>query len=157
MKKHLYFIIISIILFSTGCGNFNPRLNQRNVNPNGDLNNNQQGIMIELGKIRKETEILSSNLREIQEGLINLNLAVSRNENSGVQILQGDGSLIMIFGLGVLLIVFYFKNRNNQEAVKILAKKIIDFDNNNLTNSVVEEFSNKNKDKQLIKILKSIK
>lgn len=157
MKKIFSLIIISIILFSTGCRNFSPRLNQKNVNPNGDVNNNQQGMMIELGKIRKETEILSSNLREIQEGLINLNAAVSKNENSGIQILQGDGSLIMIFGLGVLLIVFYFKNKNNQEAVKILTKKIIDFDNDILTKSVVEEFSSKNKDKQLLKILKSIK
>jgi len=156
MKKHFLFIIMSIILFSTGCGNFNPRLNQRNVNPNGDLNNNQQGIMIELGKIRKETEILSSNLKEIQEGLINLNSSVSRNENSGVQVLQGDGSLIVIFGLGSLLIILYFKNKNNQEAIKILTKKIINFDNSNLTKSIVEEFSNKNREKQLLKILKSI-
>lgn len=155
MKK----VILSLVCVLTisGCANFNPRINQRNPSPNGDLNNNQQGIMVELGKIRKETEILSSNLKEIQEGLINLNTAVSRNENNGVQILQGDGSLILIFSLGVLFIVFYFKNKNNQEAVKILTKKIMEFNSNELTASIVEEFSSQNKSKQLIKILKSIK
>lgn len=153
MKK----ILLLTTIFFVGCANFTPRLNQRNVNPNGDLNNNQQGIMLELGKIKKDTEILSSKLREIQEGLINLNASISKNENNGVQILQGDGSLILIFGLGVLVVVFYFKNKNNQESVKILTSKIMEFNNNNLTNSVIKEFSNKNKNTQLLKILKSIK
>ena len=86
MKKS--FLFLFLVLFFSGCnnGNFSPRLKQNNSN--GEISNNQNGFMLELGKIKKETEILGSKLREIQEGLINLNTAVSRNENTGIQILQ---------------------------------------------------------------------
>jgi len=112
--------------------------------------------MLELGKIKKETEILGSKLREIQEGLVNLNAAVSRNENTGVQILQGDGSLILVFALSVVALLFYYKSKNSQEVAKILTQKIVDAQDTQLMNSVVKELSEKKKDKEFLSVLRKI-
>jgi hypothetical protein len=154
--KYLNFFLIST-LFVSGCanGNFSPRLRQNN-NSNEQVNNNQNGFLLELGKIRKETEILGSKLKEIQEGLVNLNAAISKNDNSGVQILQGDGALIFIFSLCVLLIVFYYKNKNSQEISKVLTKKMINLKNPKIIESVIDELSSKNKEKGFISILKKL-
>jgi hypothetical protein len=155
MKLFKIFFVSLILLSGCNNGNFSPRLKQNN-NSNEQVNNNQNGFLLELGKIRKETEILSSKLREIQEGLVNLNATVSRNENSGVQILQGDGALIFIFSLCVLVIVFYYKNKNSQELSKVLTKKIVDLKDEELIKSVVGELSIKNKEKEFISILKKL-
>lgn len=155
MKKS--FLFLFLVLFFSGCnnGNFSPRLKQNNSN--GEISNNQNGFMLELGKIKKETEILGSKLREIQEGLINLNTAVSRNENTGIQILQGDGSLILVFAVSVVALLFYYKNKNSQEVAKILTKKIIDTQDPNLVDSVVRELSENKKDKEFLSVLRNIK
>jgi hypothetical protein len=155
MKILKAFFLLTLLLSGCNNGNFSPRLKQNN-NSNEQVNNNQNGFLLELGKIRKETEILGSKLREIQEGLLNLNAAVSRNENSGVQILQGDGALIFIFSLCVLVIVFYYKNKNSQEVSKVLAKKIVDLNNPEIITSLVDELSIKNKEKEFVTILKKL-
>jgi hypothetical protein len=155
MKKSLICLFF-LVLFVSGCnnGNFSPRLKQNNTN--GEISNNQNGFMLELGKIKKDTEILSSKLREIQEGLVNINAAVSRNENTGVQILQGDGSLILVFALSVVAFLFYYKNKNSQEVAKILTKKIIDTQDMQLMSSVVEELSDKKKDAEFLSVLRRL-
>jgi hypothetical protein len=155
MKKS--FLFLFLVLFFSGCnnGNFSPRLKQNNSN--GEISNNQNGFMLELGKIKKETEILGSKLREIQEGLINLNTAVSRNENTGIQILQGDGSLILVFAVSVVALLFYYKSKNSQEVAKILTKKIIDTQDPNFVDSVVRELSENKKDKEFLSVLRNIK
>jgi hypothetical protein len=155
MKFLKTFFLFTLLLSGCNNGNFSPRLKQNN-NSNEQVNNNQNGFLLELGKIRKETEILGSKLREIQEGLLNLNAAVSRNENSGVQILQGDGALIFIFSLCVLVIVFYYKNKNSQEVSKVLVKKIVDLNNPEIMTSLVDELSTKNKEKEFVTILKKL-
>lgn len=155
MKKS--FLFLFLVLFFSGCnnGNFSPRLKQNNSN--GEISNNQNGFMLELGKIKKETEILGSKLREIQEGLINLNTAVSRNENTGIQILQGDGSLILVFAVSVVALLFYYKSKNSQEVAKILTKKIINTQDPNFVDSVVRELSENKKDKEFLSVLRNIK
>jgi hypothetical protein len=157
MKKSLIYLVFLVVFFS-GCnnGNFSPRLKQNNSNSSGEISNNQNGFMLELGKIKKETEILGSKLREIQEGLVNLNAAVSRNENTGVQILQGDGSLILVFALSVVALLFYYKSKNSQEVAKILTQKIVDAQDTQLMNSVVKELSEKKKDKEFLSVLRKI-
>lgn len=156
MTNFLKFAVLFCLVFS-GCasGNFSPRLRQNN-GPNSEATNNQDGFLLELGKIKKETEILGSKLREIQDGLINLNSAISRNENTGIQILQGDGSLIFVFSLCVVVLVFYYKTKNSQEVSKILTKKIIETNDPELVNSVVKELSVNKKDKEFISVLKKL-
>jgi len=152
--KTLTSLLIVLVLFS-GCTNFNPksRINNSNGKIN-DINNNQNGMMLELGKLKQDAEILNSKLKEIQNGLLNLNMAVSRNENTGVQILQGDGSLFLIFSCVALICIFYFKNKDNEDTIKIFAEKIMESPDENLQESVVDAAMAKNKGEKVLSLLK---
>jgi outer membrane murein-binding lipoprotein Lpp len=93
MSKFLIIIITSISIILAGCANFNPRNNPKIENKSGkieDIRTNQNGLMLELAKIRQDITAQNSKLKEIQSGLVNINAAVSRNENTGIQIIQGD-------------------------------------------------------------------
>lgn len=155
--KTLASILIVLVLFS-GCTNFNPksRINNSNGKIN-DINNNQNGMMMELGKLKQDAEVLNSKLKEIQNGLVNLNMAVSRNENTGVQVLQGDGSLFLVFSCIALVCIFYFKNRDNEDTMKMMAEKIMESQDENLQESVVDAALAKNKGEKVLNLLKKVK
>jgi predicted PurR-regulated permease PerM len=155
--KTLASILIVLVLFS-GCTNFNPksRINNSNGKIN-DINNNQNGMMMELGKLKQDAEVLNSKLKEIQNGLVNLNMAISRNENTGVQILQGDGSLFLIFSCIALVCIFYFKNRDNEDTMKMMAEKIMESPDEKLQESVVDAALAKNKGEKVLNLLKKVK
>lgn len=149
-------ILTSLMILSiVGCANISPR-NRQNINnqggETGDIQNNQQGFLLELGKMKQEIDIIGSKLQEVQEGLININAAVSRNENSGVQILQGDGSLILVFSCAVLAFIFYQKNKDNEKLLKILTNKIVERGDEKLTASIVDSVHG-GQAKKLIKML----
>jgi len=155
--KTLTSILMVLVLFS-GCANFNPksRINNSNGKIN-DINNNQNGMMLELGKLKQDAEILNSKLKEVQNGLLNLNMAISRNENTGIQVLQGDGSLFLVFSCIALVCMFYFKNRDNEDTMKLLAEKIMESQDENLQESVVDAAIEKNKGEKVLSLLKKAK
>jgi len=138
MRKLLLLLVLSIPLL-TGCARidpFSPDLQQRIENQEGEINdlqNNQNGFLLELGKLRNEQQILSDKIENLQQGIINKN-------NSGVQILQGDGPLIAAFAFAVILlmIIAYFKNKadKNEEAADILAQQINQSNDENLRENV---------------------
>lgn len=152
MFKNFILICFFLILFS-GCGNLSPRNKQNINNPNGDVQNNQQGFLLELGKLKQEVDIIGSRLKEVQEGLININAAVSRNENSGIQILQGDGALFLVFSCVALVFIFYYKNRENEKLLKKVTNKIAEINDENLTNKVIDSVEPAQA-RKLIKMLK---
>lgn len=121
---------LSFLILLSGCQNFSPKMQPNISNPGGkieEISNNQNGIMAEIGKIRQETQLLNSQLKEVQNGLLNLNLAVSRNENSGVQILQGDGALIFVYSLAVMgMLLFWYRDRaiKGEKTAEIIACEI---------------------------------
>lgn len=141
MKKILFVFITC--LFLLGCANFNPRNNPRIENQDGkieDIRTNQNGFMLELGKIRQQGEVTNSSLKEIQTGLLNINAALSRNENYGVQVLQGDGSLILIFSVIVVgMILWHYRAtaKKAEQAVKVMAREIVRLNNEDLNDSVL--------------------
>ena len=146
-KKIWYSILVSFLVLSTnsGCARFDPKNKQKIDNENGEIGeirSNQNGMMLELGKLRQESQIQNSQLKEYQQGLINLNAAISRNENTGTQILQGDGPLVLIFGIVVVgMILYYFRSKT------VIATK---------ANEILVNEINKNKDQNLKKnILKA--
>ena len=152
-------ILISLVILSiSGCATVSPR-NKQNINNEkgeiGDIRNNQQGFMLELGKMKQDVQMIGSKLKEVQEGLVNLNACVSRNDNTGVQILQGDGSLFLVFSCAVLAFIFYYKNRKNEETLKTLTDKIVEINDENLTNSIVDGIVEKDQAKKRLKMLKS--
>lgn len=132
--KNIKYISLSLLitLFCIGCNisPFSPEGKQQVQNEGtiDEIKNNTQGIMAEVGKLKQNAEIQNSVIKDMQQGIINAK--IGNNENSGIQILQGDGSLILIFALGVVsLILFYFykekqintilineiKNKNDKE------------------------------------------
>lgn len=150
-------ILTSLMILSiAGCANISPR-NRQNINnqggETGDIQNNQQGFLLELGKMKQEVDIIGSKLKEVQEGLININAAISKNENSGIQILQGDGSLILVFSCAVLAFMFYYKNRENEKLLKTLTNKIVETGDERLMTSIIDSVG-ENQAKKIIKMLR---
>jgi hypothetical protein len=130
MKRILLAVLLAVTFFGTGCARINPRLDQKIDNQQGkidEIRSNQNGVMLDLLKLKQQTEIQDSQLKEVQQGVVNLNAAVSRNENSGIQILQGDGALILVFALGVVgMILYYFYTRATkaEKSAQIMAQEI---------------------------------
>jgi hypothetical protein len=124
MKKLLPLIMAFCFL---GCradiSPFSPKSAQQVQNSGeiGEITNNTGGILAEMGNINQRLDVMGSKLHDIQEGLVNIKMG--GNENSGVQILSGDGALIVVFALccmGMLLFYFYKEKKINQ----ILAAEI---------------------------------
>lgn len=142
--KFKFLMIAMLTLFSSGCANFNPRNQPKIENQNGkieDIRNNQNGVMAEIGKLRQEMSVQNSKLKEIQNGLVNINAAVSRNENTGVQIIQGDGALIFVFSLIVIaMLMFWYRDRavKSEKTSEIMAKEIAKFNDPALNESVLK-------------------
>jgi len=137
-------IILSIILcFSlVGCSNFNPRMQNRIDNKNGkidEIKNNQNGLMLELGKLRQDAEIQNSQIKEFQQGMLNLNATGIRNENKGVQILQGDGALILIFALGTVAMLLFYKRKSdkNEKIANIMAQEVMLLNDQKLNDKIL--------------------
>lgn len=134
MKKYLVAILF-IAAFTTGCGNLSPRANIENQGEIDELKNNQNGVMLDLLKFKAQQEILARDIKNLQQGLINQN-----NENYGVQILQGDGALILMFALGTIamLLVYHYRTRavRSEKAAGILAQQIALFNDVGLENNV---------------------
>lgn len=137
-------IILSILLLLSGCANFNPLNKPRIQNQNGkieDIKNNQNGLMVELGQVRQELSAQNSKLKEIQSGLVNINSAISRNENTGIQIIQGDGALIFIFSIIVIaMFLFYYRDRaiKSEKTNQLMAREIARMNNPKLESDLIQ-------------------
>ena len=157
MKNFILLALFCLLL--TGCPNINPRLNTPIQNPNGkieDLKNNQNGVIAEIGKLRQENEMQNSKIDELQQGLLNVNAYLSRNENSGVQILQGDGALILVFSLiafGMLLYHYRDKAKQNEKTASILAQEIAKFNNAELNDNVLRAAMHSKQEAKVYKLL----
>lgn len=123
MKRTFAYIIAALLLGLSGCArisprdNFNPKLDQQINNQNGridSIENNQNAIRAEIDRM----------------ALIN-----KENHNSGVQILQGDGAYIAVFGLvtiGIVCYYFYRVAENYRKTAEILATEIRNSDDDDL-------------------------
>ena len=131
MQKIILSLIFGTILVVSGCNNLSPRLEEQIDNQNGkidEIRRVQNGISTELGNLRADNEITDSELEALQQGWVNLNARLSSNDNSGIQILQGDGALIMIFSLaivGMLLWHYRDKSKKSEKVAEILAQEIV--------------------------------
>jgi len=159
VKRILGILFILLILNTTGCANLNPRINDKIDNQQGkidEIRNNQNGLMLELGKLKNDAQISNSQLKEVQQGMLNLNAAISRNENSGVQILQGDGALIMVFGLGVIgMFLYWYRDRavNSEKAVDILAREVARLNDPVLNDNIFKAAMNTDSEKHIYHLL----
>jgi hypothetical protein len=151
-------ICLFLVLSLTGCSAFSP-INRQRINNEGkieDIKSNQNGIMAEIGKLKQDTQILGSQLKEVQNGLINLNAMLSKNENNGIQILQGDGALILVFSLVSLGMVLFYRNKavQNEKNLSILAKEITKINNPELNDQILRMAVQKGTQKSMLNTLK---
>jgi len=148
MRRILTILVIALSVGMSGCANLNPRNNSPIDNNNGridEIRNNQNGVMAEIGKLKQSAEIQNSQLKEVQNGLLNLNASLSRNENSGVQILQGDGALILVFSLAVIgMLLYWYRDRavKSEKTAEIMAKEIARFNDPVLNDNVLRAAMN---------------
>lgn len=140
MVKRLLSVITALALvLGTGCAKINPRLDpkldQKIDNQNGkirDIENFQNGIKSDINGIKQNAEISNSKLDHVQNGIANLNTQVSQtnqNQNSGLQILSGNGGLLVgLFGMGIMFFVLMGYRRTaqmNEKIADILAQKLV--------------------------------
>jgi outer membrane murein-binding lipoprotein Lpp len=157
MNKFYALLLLSSITL-TGCQNFSPRMNPEIQNQNGkidEIKNNQNGLIAEIGKIKQESEIANSKLDEVQNGLLNVNANLSKNENSGVQILQGDGALILIFSIFIVCSILYYYNKRlgtSEKANEILANEIKSMNNPVLKACVYRSAMNSKAEEKIYKL-----
>lgn len=160
MRRILTILVLVMTMSGlTGCANFNPKNQPRIDNQNGkidEIRNNQNGVMLELLKLKQSQEISHSQLKEVQQGLANINAAVSRNENSGVQILQGDGALMLVFGLGVVgMLLYWFRDRaiKSEKAADIMAREVARFNDAVLNDNILRAAMNSDSEAHVFHLL----
>lgn len=114
-------LVMLATLFLTGCGNLSPR---DSLNPKDNFNPKlQQDINNQNGRIDR----LENNQNSMRAQIDKIGLINRENNNSGVQILQGDGGLLLIFGLvTVFLILWYFHRvaEGYKKTAEILADEV---------------------------------
>lgn len=136
-----WILIAVLALCMTGCANISPlspELRNEIDNQNGqieDIKNNQNGFMLEMLKFRNNQEMMARDVKNMQQGLINQN-----NDNSGVQIFQGDGGLIVGFSIVVIGILATLHYRSlavkSRKSAEILAQQVAIYDDVNLDNEI---------------------
>jgi len=158
--KRILFILGALLMFGvTGCANVSPRINDRIDNQQGkidEIRNNQNGLMLELGKLKNDAQISDSQLKEVQQGMLNLNASVSRNENSGVQILQGDGALVVVFGLGVIgMLLYWYRDRavKSEQAVDIITREVARLNDPVLNDNILKAAMNTENESHLYHLM----
>lgn len=160
--KNIFLTMILCISFF-GCANFNPRMQNKIDNRDGkidEIKNNQNGLMLELGKLRQNAEIQNSKLREVQQGMFNLNAAGIRNENTGVQILQGDGPMVVIFALGTIALILYYKRKadKNEKIANAMVAEVMQLNNQHLNDNILRSAMQNNLEVDIYRMMnKNIK
>lgn len=139
MKK---FLFLGLMLLIVGCGKVSPvspELDQRLNNTDGKIDeiaNNQNGLMLELGKISQKQEIIGRDIENAQEGIINL----KGSSNSGVQIFSGDGGLIALVTLMLSMsyAIYHYRSKSikSEKTSEILAQQIALKDDSDLSEKV---------------------
>lgn len=159
--KRIFAAVLACCLITglSGCANLSPRNNPNIDNQNGkidEIRNNQNGVMAEIGKLKQNAEIQNSQLKEVQNGILNLNTAISRNENSGIQILQGDGALILVFSLAVIgMLLYWYRDRaiTSEKSAEVMAKEIARFNDPTLNDNILRAALNSESESHVFHLL----
>lgn len=137
--------MLFLILAISGCGNLSPRNDLKNQLDNqgskiNGLENNQNSIKSEVGRLSNDMGVQNSKIKDLQEGWLNFKSTLSENENSGVQILQGDGSLFLVFSTITIIALLYFAFRANkyQRTAQFLSRQLKDHNDPVLNQKVIQ-------------------
>lgn len=125
-------------LFLAGCGNLSPR---DNLSPR--IDNKGQ-----IDRVEQNQQLLRAEFEKF------LN---RENNNSGVQILQGDGGLVLVFGLVTIFLILYYFYRTAEsyrKTAEILAEQISRADNPDLEEQVKKAAEYTDHEKRIIELLR---
>lgn len=124
-------LVVLLAFFTTGCGNLSPREDGRIGrinNKNGQISGLKEEVKNLQGSIDANNKITAQKIDNLQQGIITTR---KDNTNQGVQILQGDGVLVLILALGTLLTVsilgvLYYKSKSDksEKATQVLADEV---------------------------------
>jgi hypothetical protein len=133
MKKLItLFLALFVMVGLSGCGNlsprFEPKLDQKLNNQNGridSLETIQNGFKNDLFNLKQSAEIQNSKLDHVQSGLANLQ---STNQNSGIQILSGNGGLligaVIAVVAGFVAMGYRKQAKESDKAANLLAQQV---------------------------------
>jgi len=157
-KSLIAFLLLLMVVPGCSMSPFSPKSQQKINNGNGkidEIKSNQNGIIAELGKLKQDFDLVNSKLKEVQSGLLNINSAISRNENSGVQILQGDGSLILVFSILILGVMIWYRERavRSEKSLSIIAAQVAKYNIAELNEDIIKSAV---KGKQAQTVLKAL-
>ncbi len=162
MRRYFLTIVTALCLLTAqGCGNLSPRQDPE-INDNqgqiGEIENLANSNKLELGTMQSQAEIQNSKLDKIQQGLANIQ---SINENTGVQILSGQGGiLISLFAIlaACLMVVHYRGQAQKQEKVaNMLAERIVQWDEPQLEDEVFQAAMYTDVEANVLKLMKKHK
>ena len=144
-KKFISMLLMLAVITLSGCmaakdnlSPFSPRakMKQQMSNQNGkigELETLNNAMKSEIGNVKSQAEIHARDIQAMQQGTLN-------KTNTGVQILSGDGVLIVLMVLGSLALFFIFHYRNqsekNKKTAEILAQQIRHYDNPEMADRV---------------------
>lgn len=163
MKNAILAIFTAVCLSLTaGCGNLSPRLDpkldQQLDNTNGkidEIKNNQNGVMAEIGTLKQQAEIQNSKLDRVQHGLANFQ---QNYDNHGVQILSGNGGLIVgltaILCLCIVIMHYRREARLQAKTAEMMAQRISEMDDPDLTEAVYSAAMYTDCEANVLKIMK---
>lgn len=116
MKRNILYIGILVCFLLTGCGALVPK---DNLSPKLKENiNNQEGRI----------DRIENNQNAMRAEIDRLSLISKDNNNNGIQILQGEGTLFLIFCLitNFLVMLYFYKIAEGEKKTsQILAEQII--------------------------------
>lgn len=145
------------VLVLSGC-NFSPlspsnRQNIRNNGDVGDIKNNQQGVMAELLNLKNRMDIMAQEIENIQNGFINHN-----NKNSGIQVFQGDGGLIVGFSclalVAMVALSYKLKSDKYKKTAEIFGNKIKNMQKPDLEQDILVKALERRVEKEVLGILR---
>jgi len=130
-----------------GCGNLSPRINpelQQQLDKiegqQNTLENNQNSIKIELGRLQNALEVTGEN-NQVQQGWLNV---------------QADGIIIGVFALITISLLLYYMYRSTQykKISMILADQVRLYDDDELTETVMAAAWNTEVEKTIYKMMR---
>lgn len=143
MRRYFLIIAATLCLLTTqGCGNLSPRQDpeiNKNQGQIGEVENLANSNKADLGNLQSQAEIQNSKLDKIQQGLTNFQ---SANENSGIQILSGQGGILisLVAVIIVCVIAVHYRGQAQQQGkvANMLAARIVECDDEELENDVFQ-------------------
>jgi len=136
MKKVI--LLFCFLAVFTGCNPFSPKINEKINNQEGkidEIRNNQNGVMTDIMKLQQKAEVNARDIENMQQGIVNKN-----EENTGIQILNGDGALLLVFVITCVSLFFIFHYRGkavtSEKMANLLVQQVAERKDDELENNI---------------------